>query len=168
MTRDQLLKAKPGIVGLIREQAEKRLEAQGESADAQDVKGAAFLTAGASLAAAATALAAASMAFKPLPISAIFGASLAAVGFTAGSALAAWSLRSVGFHTCGWYPQDFAGDLEQRLSPKEVEADFVIALQSRLSENRPILERRGDRLNWSSYLMLATPIAALICAIVVA
>jgi hypothetical protein len=168
MTRDQLLKAKPGIVALIREQAEKRLENQCGFADAQDGKGGALLTASASLAAASAAVAAAGLALERDVLPLLVGTGLATIGFSLAGGLAVWALRSEGFHAVGWYPQDFEDDLARKASAETVEADFVIALQSRLSENNQILERRGDRLNWSSYLLFGSPLAAAIAALMVA
>lgn len=162
MTRDQLLKAKAGIVALIREQGEKRLENQCAFMDAQDNKGGALLTGATALAAAAVAVASGAAALVDSASPLIVGGAVAAVGFSLSSALSVISLRSTGFHAVGWYPNDFAADLENGHSSEEVEADFVLALQERLSENRKVLDRRGDLQDWASYLLLATPLAALI------
>lgn len=168
MTREQLLQAQPGIVALIREQAEKRLEGQNAFAAALDSKGGTLLAAAASLAAASAAVAAGALGLDNPAAPLIIAGAAATLLFSASSALAAWSLRSTGFHSVGWYPQDFAGDLENRLSPGEVEADFVIALQERLSENRPILARRGDRQNLATYFLLAAPLLAGVAALIAA
>lgn len=167
MTRDQLLQAKPGIVALIRGQGEKRLENQCGFASAQDSKGSALLTAASSLAAASAAVGAACLALERDVQPLLVGTTLATIGFSVAGALALWALRSEGFHAVGWYPQDFADDLDQKLPSEYVEADFVIALQSRLSENKVILERRGDRLNWSSYLLFGSPLIAALAALIV-
>lgn len=168
MTREQLLQAQPGIVALIREQGEKRLECQNSFADALDGKGGTLLTAATSLAAASAAVAAGTLGFDEPVTPLLVAGSVATLLFSASAGLAAWSLRSTGFHSVGWYPQDFAADLENRLSSAEVEADFVLALQERLSENRPILSRRGDRQNWAGYLLLAAPFIASVLALLFA
>lgn len=164
MTRDQLLKAKLGIVALIREQGEKRLENQCTFMDALDAKGGALLTAGASLAAAATAVASGAAALDTPAVPVMWGGGAAAVGFTLSALLAVLSQKSSGFHSVGWYPQDFAADIAEELSREEVEADFVVALQERLSENKAVLERRGDLQDWASYALAASPVLALITA----
>jgi len=164
MTRDQLLKAKLGIVALIRDQGEKRLESQCTFMDALDSKGGALLTAAASLAAAATAVASGAAALDAPAIPVMWGAGVAAVGFTVSALLAVLSQKSSGFHSVGWYPQDFAADITAEASKEELEADFVIALQERLSENKRILERRGDLQDWASYALAASPVVALIIA----
>ena len=166
MTRDQLLDAKPGIVALIRDQAEKRLDAQCGFAVAQDAKGSALLTAATSLAAASAAVCAAGLALDNDLLPLLVGTGLATIGFTLAGGLAVWALRSEGFHAVGWYPQDFADDLAQKLPAETIEADFVIALQSRLAENKAVLERRGNRLNSSSYLLFGSPLAAAVVAMV--
>lgn len=166
MTRDQLLNAKPGIVNLIRSQGELRLANQAAFADAQDVRGSALLTAAVALAAAATAVACGAATLKGIGPAPITGAVTAAVGFTISALLSVLAMRSTGFHAGGWYPQDFEDDLTNGLNGDELEADFVLALQHRLCENRPILDRRGLTLDWSSYVMMGTPVAALLVALV--
>lgn len=168
MTREQLLTAKPGIVALIREQGEKRLENQCSFMDALDVKGSALLTGASSLAAAATAVASGAAALKPPLEALIWGAAISAIGFTAAAVLAVLSQRSSGFHSVGWFPHDFVDDLANEVTKEAMEADFIVALQPRLSENRKILARRGDLQDWGSYVLLGTPLAALITAYLVA
>lgn len=168
MTRDQLLAAKPGIVTLIREQGEKRLENQCSFMDALDVKGSALLAGASSLAAAATAVASGAAALKPPLEALVWGGAVSAIGFTIAAILAVISQRSSGFHSVGWYPNDFKDDLDNGATKEAVEADFVVVLQSRLSENRNILARRGDLQNWGSYALLGTPVVALITAYLVA
>lgn len=167
MTREQLLTAKPGIVALIREQGEKRLENQCSFMDALDVKGSALLTGASSLAAAATAVASGAAALKPPLDALVWGGAVSAMGFTAAAIFAVISQRSSGFHSVGWYPNDFRHDLNDGTTKDAVEADFVVALQARLSENRKILARRGDLQDWGSYALLGTPIIALITAYLV-
>lgn len=167
MTRDELLAAKPGIVDLIRGQGESRLANQAAFADAQDVRGSALLTAAVSLAAAATAVACGAAALKEIGPAPIAGGIAAAAGFTVSALLAVLAMRSTGFHAVGWYPQDFEDDLANNLSNDEVKADLVLALQRRLAENKPILNRRGNTLDWSSYLMMGTPAFALVVALLV-
>lgn len=164
MTRDQLLQAKPGIVNLIREQGELRLANQAAFADAQEVRGSALLTAAVALAAAATTVACGAAALKGIGPGPVAGAVVAAAGFTLAALLAVRAMTSTGFHSGGWYPQDFDDDVANGLSQEAVQADFVLALQSRLSENKPVLERRGRTLDWSGYFLIATPLAALITA----
>jgi hypothetical protein len=168
MTREQLLEAKPGIVSLIRDQGERRLENQCSFMDALDVKGSALLTGSSSLAAAAAAVASGAAALKPPLEALIWGGTTSAIGFTVAAILAVISQRSSGFHSVGWFPRDFAADLENEVSMEGLEADFVVALQPRLSENRKILARRGDLQDWGSYVLLGTPLAALITAYVMA
>lgn len=161
MTKDQLMNVTDDVLEIIVHQGEKRLEGQCAFADVQDARGGALVGASASLAAASVAVgAAATEIFKSFgPVS--VGATIATLGFSFAAFLALWASRACNFHSAGWYPNDFARDIEARATAKELRADFALDLQYRLSKNRTALSRRGDLYNWATILLICTPVVSL-------
>lgn len=164
MTRDQLMNATDDVVKIIVTQGEKRLDGQCAFAEVQDARGGALIGASASLAAAAVAVgaAAAELFGATSPVS--IGAIIATIGFSLAAWLALWSSRACNFHSAGWYPNDFAGDVEQGRTARDLEVDFALDLQHRLAQNRTALVRRGELYNRATYALLTTPVVALIAA----
>lgn len=166
MTRDQLMNAPDDVVQIIVMQGEKRLEGQCAFAEVQDARGGALIGASVSLAAASVAVAAAAAQWLGFDSVVSVGAICATVGFSAAALLALWSGRACNFHSAGWYPNDFAADLVAGRSADDIQVDFVLDLQHRLSENKAALVRRGDLYNWATYCLLATPVITLIAAVI--
>jgi len=152
------------VLKTIVEQGEKRLEAQCTFADAQDERGGGLVNAAAALAAASVALAAGAASVKGLNDPLTTGAAVGTIGFTAAAAIALWGLRSTSFHSCGWFPNDFAQDIRDRRGEKDLLADFALELQHRLSENKTALDKRGDFYNAGTIALLVTPVVALLLA----
>lgn len=166
MNRNDLLAARTGVLALIREQSEKRLENQCAFAAAQDARGGAIMNTSAALAAAAVAVAAGSASTRGLGDPLSIGACLAVGGFTTATFLAIWSKRSRAFHSVGWYPNDFHGDLQAGASVDQIQADIILALQERLAENHVALRARGACSNAATWSLLLTPLIALIAAVI--
>lgn len=164
MTRDMLMKVDDVVLEIIVQQGEKRLEGQCAFAAVQDERSGSLVGASASLAAAAVAVGAAGTeifdGFGPVS----FGAVIAALGFCVTAGLALWSGRAKNFHSAGWYPNDFAHDVERGASPKELKVDFAMDLQMRLSQNHSILASRGKRYNYATYVLVGTLVVSLIAA----
>lgn len=165
MTRDQLLSAPDGIVKIIVTQGEKRLEGQVAFAAVQDARGGSLVSASVALAAAAVGVAMAGLTLKGLASPITVGAIAGGLGFSVSSFLGLWASRACNFHAAGWYPNDFAADVAERRPVAELEVDFALDLQSRLSENMTALVRRGDFYNAATYVLLATPILALVAGL---
>lgn len=159
-SRTDLLAAPEAVLKIIVEQGEKRLSGQVAFADAQDQRGGAIINAAVALAAAAVALGAANIT-KPALLA---GSIVAVFGFSVAASLAMWALRSRGFHSLGYYPSDFNDDLVSHRNVQDLLADYAQELQHRLSQNKPILDERGALTNLATWVLLATPIAALIMA----
>jgi hypothetical protein len=174
VVRDDLEDADEAVLEVILDQGEKRLTAQCTFADAQDQRGSSIVNSATALAAAAVALAVSSAAsskahtlgqmLSPL----VTGSSVAALGFSVAAAIALWSLKSRGFHGCGYYPKDFTLDLHNKKSLEQIQKDFVLDLQLRLVENGKVLSARGQWFDWASRILIATPAVALVAATIVA
>ncbi|MNS62960.1 hypothetical protein D3C72_960430 [compost metagenome] len=162
------MNAADDVVKIIVTQGEKRLEGQCAFAEVQDSRGGALIGASVSLAAAAVAVGAAAAEIVGVISPICVGAIVATVGFSTAALLALWSGRACNFHAAGWYPNDFADDVELGRSAREIEIDFALDLQHRLSENRTALIRRGELYNSATYALLGTPLAALIFSILAA
>ncbi len=168
MTRDQLMNAEDGILKVIIAQGEKRLDGQCAFASVQDARSGSFVGASVALAAAALTVAAAAITLKGVASPVAVGAIVATIGFSTSSFLGLWGSRACNFHAAGWYPNDFADDVTDGRSLKDLDVDFAIDLQCRLSENRTALIRRGDFHNAATILLLATPLLGLIAALLAA
>lgn len=64
-------------------------------------------------------------------------------------------------------PNDFAGDIVARRTVSDINIDFALDLQHRLSENRTALVWRGSLYNGATITLLVTPLAALIASLLV-
>lgn len=166
MTRDQLLNAGDAILKIIVAQGEKRLDGQVGFAAVQDARGGALVGASVALGAAAAGIAAGALSLRGLGSPISVAAIVATVGFGIASFLGLWASRACNFHAAGWYPNDFAQDVADRVAETALLADFVLDLQIRLSENKTALIRRGDFYNAATYALLVTPAAAVIAAII--
>lgn len=165
MTRDQLMNAGDAILEIVVAQAEKRLEGQVGFAAVQDARGGALVSASVALGAAAVGIAATAISVKGVGSPIAIAAIVATVGFALASCFGLWAGRACNFHTAGWYPNDFAADVADRVSRTSLMVDFALDLQIRLSQNRSALVRRGDLYNLATYILLGTPPAALIASI---
>lgn len=118
------MNAADDVVKIIVTQGEKRLDGQCD------------FVASASLAAATVAVGAAAAelfgATSPVSVGAIIGT----IGFSLAAWLALWSGRACNFHAAGWYPSDFAGDVEQGRTARDIEVDFVLDLSARCKSIR--------------------------------
>jgi hypothetical protein len=168
MTRDDLLNSNEAVLKALVQQAEKRLEAQNAFANSQDQRCAAVIGAAVAMAAGAAALAAGALSKDNHNLPLAVGAAIGAVGFTVAAAVAMWANRSRGFHSTGYFPHDFAQDLDPGKTEKDLLTDFALDLQIRLSFNKGVLSARGTAANWATGMLLAAPIAALIAAFLAA
>ncbi|WP_438852965.1 hypothetical protein [Brevundimonas nasdae] len=168
MTRDQLMNASDGVMAIVVMQGEKRLEGQCAFAEVQDARGGALVGASVSLSAAAVAVAVGGAQLVGLGGPVSVGAVIATLGFSLSALLALWSGRACNFHAPGWYPNDFKDDIATGRTVRDLEVDFALDLQHRLSQNRTALIRRGDLYNWATYCLLGTPIAALVAGLLAA
>lgn len=168
MTREQLLNAGDAIVKIIVAQAEKRLEGQVAFAAVQDARGGALVSGSVALGAAAAAVAAGAFTLKGIGSPIGLSAAVATLGFSSAAFVALWASRACNFHSSGWYPNDFAQDLADGKTVKELDADFALDLQIRLSQNRTALIKRGDLYNAATYVLLGTPLVTLLIAALIA
>lgn len=168
MIREDLTDAAEPVLTLIVAQGEKRLDAQGAFADAQDGRGTALVNAAAALAAAALALAGGSFTTLGLAAPLTIGGFVGFVGFTVAASLGLWALRSRGFHACGFYPDDFVEDIKAGKSLAQLHEDFVLELQIRLAENKRILEGRGQWIDKAAWTMIGTPFVAGLAGLITA
>lgn len=166
MTRDEILNARDDVLAIVVAQGEKRLDGQCTFAEVQDARGGALISASVTLAAAALAVAVAAAEFAEArgPIS--LGSIVATLGFSLSAWLALWSTRACNFHHAGWYPNDFAADIADGRTSRDIAIDFALDLQHRLSENRRALIRRGDLYNRATWVLLGTPLVALLIAFI--
>ena len=168
MTRDQLMSASDGVMSIVVTQGEKRLESQCAFAEVQDARSGALVGASVSLAAAAVAVAVGGAQLVGLEGPVIAGATIATLGFSLSALLALWSGRACNFHAVGWYPNDFKDDIAAQRTVKDLEVDFALDLQYRLSQNRTALIRRGDLYNWATYCLLGKPVVSLVAGLLAA
>ncbi len=150
---------------LIHTQAASRLESQCAFAGSQDSRAVTLISASTSLGAAATAISiAASATADRAPLA--WAAGVATLGFALAAGLALLSLRSRGFHAQGWYPHDFAGDIEAGKAIAEIEDDVIQDLEIRLRHNSRVLQERGRIFNAAAMIVAATPLLALFVGLV--
>lgn len=164
MFREDLKDATEPVLALIVAQAEKRLDAQCSFADTQDTKATSLVNAAAALAAAALALGGGSLALGQSGAVTV-GAFTGLAGFIAAASLCLAALQSNAFHSCGFYPVDFVGDVKAGRSVRDLHEDFALDLQIRLSENKRSLASRGKLIDSAAWVLSATPPLACIAAL---